>query len=645
MKLTVLAIVGGLAAQSLAAPAPVPYVLHEKREINTDKWTHRDIKLNRDALIPISIGLTQRNLENGYDLLMDVSHPESSNYGKHWSMEKIKETFAPSAETVSSVKSWLAEYGIENERVKHSKSNGWLKFNATIEEVEYLLRTEYSAYTNAETGNDHLACKDYSVPAHLREHIDIITPTVHFDAIVKPQKKQYRDLNSRSLRVKPTPQIKPGSPDVAPQPQVTYNLANCYQYVTPECLRALYGFTNGTLALSSYGIVEYTPQAYLQSDLNLFYANLQREIASGYGPTVDLIDGATVQTTTQSFDDNGESDLDLQYAISLVYPQKVTLYQTGDAVEGASFNNFLDAIDASYCTSGGGDDPTQDGIYPDTATGGYKGAENCGTFAPASVISTSYGYNEADLTAAYETRQCNEYMKLGLAGTTFLYSSGDYGVAGNGGQCCTKAKCAGGTYNSGTTGTFNPAFPATCPYITAVGATQIKPKGLVTATQPEEACETVIYSGGGFSNVFAMPSYQSSAVATYFTSHKPTYTATQYNNSQTVRGYPDVAANGANYVVAVDGSLSLVYGTSASAPTFGSVITLINEQRISSGKSAVGFINPTIYANPSAFTDIVAGGNQGCGTAGFTAVAGWDPVTGLGTPNYTKLLAVFQALP
>ena len=55
-------------------------------------------------------------------------------------------------------------------------------------------------------------------------------------------------------------------------------------------------------------------------------------------------------------------------------------------------------------------------------------------------------------------------MKLGMAGTSFLYSSGDYGVAGNGGQCCTAAKCAGGTYNNGGSGTFNPSFPATCPY-------------------------------------------------------------------------------------------------------------------------------------------------------------------------------------
>lgn len=94
--------------------------------------------------------------------------------------------------------------------------------------------------------------------------------------------------------------------------------------------------------------------------------------------------------------------------MTLVYPQKVTLYQVGDLVEGASFNNFLDALDASYCA---GDDPTQDAIYPDpyaNYTGAYEGPEACGTFASTKVISTSYSYNEADLTPAYEERQCNE---------------------------------------------------------------------------------------------------------------------------------------------------------------------------------------------------------------------------------------------
>ncbi|OAX30875.1 hypothetical protein K503DRAFT_806617 [Rhizopogon vinicolor AM-OR11-026] len=56
------------------------------------------------------------------------------------------------------------------------------------------------------------------------------------------------------------------------------------------------------------------------------------------------------------------------------------------------------------------------------------------TVQPTNVISTSYTYNEADLSPAYAIRQCNEHAKLGLMGVTFLYSSGDGGVAGDGGN-------------------------------------------------------------------------------------------------------------------------------------------------------------------------------------------------------------------
>jgi tripeptidyl-peptidase-1 len=132
-----------------------------------------------------------------------------------------------------------------------------------------------------------------------------------------------------------------------------------------------------------------------------------------------------------------------------------------------------DAIDGSYCTYDGGDDPTQDGVYPDPY-GGYQGPENCGGYAATKVISTSYGYNEADLTPQYEQRQCHEYMKLGLMGVSVLYSSGDYGVAGNGGQCINETITPGNsTYTNGDSGKFNPSFPGTCPYVTSVGATQV----------------------------------------------------------------------------------------------------------------------------------------------------------------------------
>lgn len=84
--------------------------------------------------------------------------------------------------------------------------------------------------------------------------------------------------------------------------------------------------------------------------------------------------------------------------------QEITLNLDGGMVKGVSFNNFLDAIDGSYRTFEGGDDPTQDGICPDPYEGGYECHEACGTAKPTYVISTSYSYNEAGLTPFYPAR-------------------------------------------------------------------------------------------------------------------------------------------------------------------------------------------------------------------------------------------------
>lgn len=84
------------------------------------------------------------------------------------------------------------------------------------------------------------------------------------------------------------------------------------------------------------------------------------------------------------------------------------------------------------------------------------------------------------------------------------------------------------------------------PYITSVGATEVYPGK--TIHDPEGASNTVIFSGGGFSNFFSMPTYQSGAIAHYYEKHNPPYTAAQYNNSRKARGFPDMAANGVNCV-------------------------------------------------------------------------------------------------
>lgn len=153
------------------------------------------------------------------------------------------------------------------------------------------------------------------------------------------------------------------------------------------------------------------------------------------------------------------------------------------------------------------------------------------------------------------------------------------------------------------------------------------------------------YSGGGFSNVFPLPSYQSEAVTSYLTNTPPPYGAGNYNNSGTSRAYPDISALGLNLATVYLGQTLGVGGTSASTPIVASIITLINELRLEAGKGPVGFVNPTLYANREVFNDVTVGGNPGCGTAGFSTAPGWDPVTGLGTPDFEKLKDVFLALP
>lgn len=78
---------------------------------------------------------------------------------------------------------------------------------------------------------------------------------------------------------------------------------------------------------------------------------------------------------------------------------------------------------------------------------------------------------------------------------------------------------------------------------------------------------------------------------------------------------------------------------------FAAIVTRINERRLAAGKSPVGFINPTLYAHPYVLNDIKNGSNPGCNTNGFQAVEGWDPLTGLGTPNFPKMLDLFMSLP
>lgn len=596
--LTALAVVAidASAAAAAAAPKTLRHVVHEEIPAFQKRWSkaHRVYGL---AQIPVRIGLTQQNLHRAEEFVHNVAHPGSATYGRHWTPHEVVDMFKPSRESVAAVMQWLQSEGIDSNRVRLSVSKTWLTFDATVFEMERLLKTEYHVYEHvAAEGAVHIACDKYHVPEHLVEHVDIITPTVHFDqrlghdrsnnykqmpenAMEELRKRSESKRRSLDKRQRPDTGIV-GSPLDGTNPKkgadienALMDLSQCDSMITPDCLRALYNMPAQSNSKklssknSSLGIVEYTPQAFLQSDLDTYFSEFQPALR-GKSPQIELLDNAVVQTTNQSFSFNGESALDLEYAMALIYPQQATLYQVGDLTQGASFNNFLDGIDGAYCDFEGGDskDPNLDGQY--------DAAVNCGTVSspPASVLSTSYGFNEADLSPRYERRQCDEYMKLALQGVTVVYSSGDFGVAGNGGACLDDNNNNTDSDSSSSSDdqqqVFNPSFPSGCPWVTSVGATQVRNGS--TVGDAESACEQVIYSGGGFSNVFAMPEYQRDAVGTYLDRHVPDeyVQAGRFNSSGTVRAFPDVAVNGANYVTAVNGKFTLSYGTSGECFSF-----------------------------------------------------------------------------
>lgn len=84
--------------------------------------------------------------------------PESKNYGKHWTADEVIKKFAPAEETVKRVRAWLVEAGIEEGRITHTDNQGWLAFEASRDEAERLLHTEYHEYEHSETGHITAAC-------------------------------------------------------------------------------------------------------------------------------------------------------------------------------------------------------------------------------------------------------------------------------------------------------------------------------------------------------------------------------------------------------------------------------------------------------------------------------------------------------
>ena len=357
----------------------------------------------------------------------------------------------------------------------------FVTFATDVGTAQTLLDTKFAYYANQ--GVTKLRTTQYSVPDSLVKHIDLISPTTYFG--------------------KTSAQAPVMSPDSSPL-ELRQVDASCANSITPTCLKEIYnikytptGKTNSTIAFGSF-----LNQSARTQDLTLFE---QKYGIPRQGFSVQLINGGT---NDQSISNNhGEANLDVEYIVGISHPLPVVSYITGGSPP------FIPNLD----------EPTaaQNENEPYLDYYNYLLAQPNSKLPQ--VISNSYGDDEQTVPLAYATRVCNMIGSLGLRGVSVLESSGDTGVG---------APCQS---NDGKkTPQFTPQFPGTCPFITAVGGTQ--------AINPEVAWND---GSGGFSNYFAQPSYQASAVSNYLNNGISKSTLAYYKPffNSSGRGFPDVSAH------------------------------------------------------------------------------------------------------
>jgi kumamolisin len=232
-----------------------------------------------------------------------------------------------------------------------------------------------------------------------------------------------------------------------------------------------------------------------------------------------------------------------------------------------------------------------------------------------SVLCISWGKPESVWSPSI-TRTLNQaFHEASTLGITVVSGTGDGGV--------TDGIEDGGAHID---------FPASSPYVLAVGGTRLVRSGGRITSEIAWNDRAGGATGGGVSVLFLRPDWQSAV-------NVPART-----DGKTGRGIPDVSANAApasGYLVYIDGQVTQVGGTSASGPLWAGLIALINQ---GVGHN-IGYINPLLYKKlgpNGVLRDITEGDNGADNVRGHNAVSGWDASTGWGSPSGRKLLGALR---
>jgi tripeptidyl-peptidase-1 len=540
---------------------------------------------------------------------LPVSDPDHDRYGHHLSADEVDDLVAPSSETYDLVHEWLRENGISTDNLGYSSAKDWIIVHLPIEMVESLLDTEYHTYKHKD-GSVVARTTSWSLPRHLHDHIDTVQPTTSFFRGAA-QEATYID----EVAEVPASYKTPANSSISAVCNVTS--------VTPECFETLYKtkwYKTQASSKNSIGFTNYLGEIPIRPDAKLFLEKYQpKAVSQAYAFKALSIDNGPVQdgplTANQSTTGiSREANLDVQAIAGISYKTPITSFSTG------------------------GSPPfTPDLNTPTNTNEPYLVWVNwlLSQRSIPRIISTSYGDDEQTVPRSYAERVCKQFAQVGARGTTLFFSSGDHGV-GSTNTCYTN--------DDKKTYQFLPSFPASCPYVTAVGATMnFEPEE--SAYRPSRNTSAgfrdLYASGSGFSNYFSRPYYQDKVVPKYVKNLGDTYEGL-YNKSG--RGYPDLSAQGLYFAYFWNGTEGTISGTSASCPLTSGIFSLVNDALIASGKPALGFLNPWLYKKGyKGLTDVKKGFSYGCNVQGFPVTEGWDPVTGFGTPDFPKLVKLAGA--
>ncbi len=549
-------------------------------------------------------------------LLRQQQDPSSPNYHRWITPDQYAERFGMSSNDLAKVSSWLQSQGLSVESI--SRSHNEVAFSGSAGQAEYAFRTELHNYMIR--GEQHFAnARAVSLPAAFSAQV----------------------LNVRGLN-----DIRPRA-RVRPLPRFTSNISGNH-FIIPGDFNTIYDIPSAaTGAGQKIAVVGQTNIS--NTDIDAFRSAAGLAVND---PTVVLVPNSGLLTTYPS--DEVEADLDVEWSGAIAPAASIVFVTVGSDPTTSVFDALTYAIDQNL----------------------------------APVISISYGNCESQLSNSFILSLQQQGQQANAQGQTVVGPSGDSGAA----DCDTGASAAGG---------YQVDVPAVLPEVTGVGGTEFTGDtqatvsgGCASATTywsgscsqtsgasalsyiPETAWNDtspgagLSATGGGASTIFAKPSWQSGTgvpadgkrdvpdISVSGSSFVDPYLVCSQAFYST-QSPPSTATSCANGFRANDssGSLAAVGGTSVGAPTFAAIIALINQ---ATGSKGQGNANPMLYrlaaSSASAFHDVTTGDNkvpctagspncpQGTTSIGFSAGAGYDLATGLGSIDVAKLITAWKAV-